>query len=112
MWCEVVEPGRVGYIIQELEEMHDSWANVQAKIDALRQHFAHNLDRKDCPAQVARGLRITSGIVESANFRVTGARLKQQGMRWSEKRAGEIALLRADLGNGPWSRRSRQLLTA
>lgn len=112
LWCEVVEAGHVDYIIQELKEMRDSRSAVQEKIDALATYFDNNKDRMDYPAYRQRGLRITSGIVESANFHVTGARLKQQGMRWSEKGAREIALLRADLCNGLWSSRSRQLLAA
>lgn len=112
LWCEVVDQGHVDYIIKELKAMRDSRANVQEKIDALAQYFDNNQDRMDYPAYRQRGLRITSGIVESANFHVTGARLKQQGMRWSEKGAREIALLRADLCNGLWSQRSRLLLAA
>jgi hypothetical protein len=112
LWCEVVDQGHVDYVIKELSEMRDSRPNVQEKIDALTQYFNNNKDRMDYPAYRQRGLRITSGIVESANFHVTGARLKQQGMRWSEKGAREIALLRADLCNGLWSQRSRQLLAA
>lgn len=112
LWCEVIEDGHVSYIIDELKEMRDSRPAVQEKIDALATYFTNNKDRMDYPAYRQRGLRITSGIVESANFHVTGARLKQQGMRWSEKGAREIALLRADLCNGLWSQRSRQLLPA
>ena len=50
-----------------------------------------------------------SGAVESANYHVTGARLKLQGMRWSEQGAGEMAYQRADLFNGEWEMRSHQL---
>lgn len=112
MWCEVVEQGHVAFIIKELKEMRDSRVNVQEKIDALAKYFDNNKDRMDYPEYRQRGLRITSGIVESANFHVTGARLKQQGMRWSEKGAREIAALRADLCNDRWAIRSRQLLAA
>ena len=85
----------------------------------------------------ARGLRVSSGTVESANFHVTGARLKLQGMRWSADGAAQMAALRADLFtarglassavlvvltvlakartawvNGVWERRTRQGLAA
>jgi hypothetical protein len=112
MWCEVVEQGHVAYVIDELRQWRDSRPAVQEKIDALAQYFDNNKDRMDYPAYVARGLRITSGIVESANFHVTGARLKQQGMRWSETGARELALLRADLCSDRWAERSRALLAA
>jgi hypothetical protein len=112
LWCAVIEEGGVQGIINELEEMRDSRAGVQEIIDALATYFDNNKTRMDYPAYTDRGLRITSGIVESANFHVTGARLKQQGMRWSEGGAREMAMLRADLCNGVWSQRSRALLAA
>lgn len=112
MWCEVVEQGHVAYVIRELRELRDVSEKVQEKIDELATYFDNNKDRMDYPAYVERGLRITSGIVESANFHVTGARLKQQGMRWQEKGARELALLRADLCSDRWAVRSRQLLAA
>ncbi len=65
------------------------------------------------PAYRARVLRISSGAVESANYyHVTGTRLKLQGMRWSAEGAGHMALLRADLFNGQWQARTKQLLAA
>jgi hypothetical protein len=112
LWCAVIEEGGVQGIINELAEMRDSRAGVQETIDALATYFDNNKMRMDYPAYTTRGLRITSGIVESANFHVTGARLKQQGMRWSEGGAREMAMLRADLCNGVWSQRSRALLAA
>lgn len=72
----------------------------------------NNLDRMDYPSYRARGLRISSGTVESANFHVTGTRLMLQGMRWSAEGAGQMAALRADLFNGRWESRSRQLIKA
>ena len=59
-----------------------------------------------------RGLRISSAAVESANFHVTGQRLKCQGMRWDEQGARHMAALRADLFNDRWEDRTRQLLAA
>ncbi|MCB9740614.1 MAG: hypothetical protein H6747_15225, partial [Deltaproteobacteria bacterium] len=85
---------------------------AQEKIDELATYFDNNKGRMDYPAYRARGLRITSGIVESANYHVTGARLKQQGMRWSSDGAARLAVLRADLCNGDWHSRSEQLLAA
>lgn len=112
MWKEVIEAGHVDYVIRELKEMRDGREAVQEKIDALITYFENNQDRMNYPAYVARGLRITSGIVESANFHVTGARLKQQGMRWSEPGARELAMLRADLCSGRWRTRTNDMLQA
>ena len=78
----------------------------------LKTYFTNNRDWMDSPSYRAQGLRITSGTVESANYHVTGARLKQQGMRWSEKGAAEMDRLRADLFNGVWEKRTREVLAA
>ena len=64
------------------------------------------------PDYRARGLRVSSSAVESANYHVTGARLKLQGMRWSAQGAGQMALLRADLFNEHWEQRTRKILAA
>ena len=97
MWYEVVEQGRVDYVISELKEIKGQRETVQEKVDELVTYFENNKDRMDYPAYVRRGLRITSGITASTNFHVTGARLKQQGMRWQETGARQLAMLRADL---------------
>ena len=78
----------------------------------LADYLHGNLARMDYPAYKQQGLRVGSGAVESANYHVTGARLKLQGMRWSEQGAREMAYLRADLFNGEWEHRTRQLRAA
>jgi hypothetical protein len=112
MWCEVIEQGHVEYIIRELAALRGYPDSVQTAIAELVTYFENNKDRMDYPQYQGQGLRITSGIVESANFHVIGARLMQQGMRWTEKASGELAVLRADLCNDRWEQRSRQLLAA
>jgi hypothetical protein len=57
-------------------------------------------------------LRVTTSAVESANFHVTGTRLKLQGMRWTEQGARHMAALRADLFNNRWEQRTSQILAA
>jgi hypothetical protein len=64
----------------------------------------------DYPTYRANGWRISSGGVESANYHVTGARLKMQGMRWSPNGAAEMTRLRADLANDRWRQRTREVL--
>lgn len=66
----------------------------------------------DYPAYRAANYRVTTAAVENANYHVTGARMKQQGMRWSRKGAAEMAPLRADLFNGTWRSRTRAMLKA
>ena len=61
------------------------------------------------PTYWDRGLRISSAI-ESANFHVTGQRLKVRGTRWSETGAAQMAALRADLFNRHWEKRTQEVL--
>jgi len=66
----------------------------------------------DYPTYREEGLRVGSGAIESANYHVTGGRLKLQGMRWSELGAPDMAVLRTDLMNGKWRERTREMLAA
>ncbi|MBA2664222.1 MAG: hypothetical protein H0U74_18160 [Bradymonadaceae bacterium] len=80
------------------------------RLDELLTYFENNVDRMDYQSYRSQNLRISSACVESANYHVTGARMKQQGMRWSREGAEEMAPLRADLFNGVWRERTRQML--
>ena len=110
--CDRVERGRATDVIQMLRFTRSRRAKVKELIDKLRGYLHDNLDRMDYPAYRARGLRVGSGAVESANFHVTGTRLKLQGMRWSAEGAGQMAALRADLFNGRWEARTKELMAA
>jgi len=66
----------------------------------------------DYPTYREEGLRVGSGAIESANYRVTGGRLKLQGMRWSELGAADMAVLRTDFMKGKWRERTREMLAA
>ena len=108
--CDRVEAGRTTEVINALRFLRTTRKEAQEKVAELRQYLASNIDRMDYPAYRARGLRVGSGAVESANYHVTGARLKAQGMRWTEAGAREMAALRADLFNNAWESRTRQIL--
>ena len=110
--CARIEAGETQLVIDGLRFLRCSNADTQQKIDELSNYFTNNIKRMDYPAYRARGLRVTSGKVESANYHVTGARLKCQGMRWQEDGAAQMALLRADLFNDRWATRTRQALAA
>jgi len=110
--CRRIEAGQVDQVLEALRFLKPSGESAKKKVDDLITYFTNNRDRMDYPSYRARGLRITSGTVESANYHVTGARLKLQGMRWSEKGAAEMARLRADLFNGVWEKRTREVLAA
>jgi hypothetical protein len=110
--CARVEQGAAKQVLQALRFLHPSGSEAQDKVEQLVGYLENNLDRTDYPSYRARGLRVSSSSVESANFHVTGARLKPQGMRWSARGAAQMAALSADLFNGVWDQRTRQILAA
>jgi hypothetical protein len=110
--CGRVEEGRVDDVLQALRFVHPDRDHAREKVDQLVTYLENNRDRMDYPDYRARGLRISSSGVESANFHVTGARLKLQGMRWSADGAARMAALRADLFNDQWEKRTRKVLAA
>jgi hypothetical protein len=110
--CQRIEDGEAGQVIQSLAVLRKSYRKARHQIDRLQVYLTNNLDRMEYPRYRAAGLRVGSGTIESTNYHVTGARLKLPGMRWSETGAAEMVRLRADLFNGCWQQRTRQLLKA
>ena len=110
--CDRVDAGQADKVIEALRFLNPERAETRELVDRLAGYFDNNRDRMDYPAYRGRGLRVGSGAVESANFHVTGNRLILQGMRWSAEGASGMAALRADLFNGRWESRTRQLLPA
>jgi hypothetical protein len=106
-----IEAGNVTHVIQALSFLNPRRKETRKLVEDLKGYLTNNRDRMKYPDYRARGLRISSAAVESANFHVTGTRLKLQGMRWSADGAAQMAALRADLFNGRWEQRTRQLLT-
>lgn len=109
--CERIEKGHVEKVIEALRFLKVERPETRKLVNELAGYFVNNKDRMDYPSYWARGLRVGSGAVESANFHVTGNRLILQGMRWSADGARIMAVLRADLFNERWESRTRQLLT-
>jgi hypothetical protein len=110
--CERLEQGQAKEVITALRFLRPRRDDLKTKVDALGEYLRNNLDRMDYPTYRQMGLRVGSGAVESANYHVTGARLKLQGMRWTESGARDMSTLRADLFNGRWETRTRQILAA
>ncbi len=110
--CARVEAGKAQEVVQALGFLRPRAEHVRKKVAALAEYLTNNLDRMDYPAYRAMGLRVTSAAVESANYHVTGSRLKLQGMRWDVEGAAQMASLRADLFNGGWETTTKQLLAA
>jgi hypothetical protein len=113
--CRRIEAGQVDLVLEALRFLEPTGKTAEEKVEELKTYFTNNRDRMDYPSYRAQGLRITSGAVESANYHVTGTRLKLQGeqkVRWSESGAAQMARLRADLFNGLWQQRTREVLAA
>jgi len=115
-WAEqqgsLIEEGKTARVIATLRWLKSRRRQTREAARLLADYLQSNLSRMDYPAYQRQGLRVGSGAIESANYHVTGARLKLQGMRWSEQGAREMAYLRADLFNGEWEARTRQLRAA
>ncbi len=107
-----IEMGKGRNVIQALRFLKPKNKKTKELIESLKTYLSNNLDRMKYPDYRKRGLRVGSGAIESANFHVTGARLKLQGMRWSAQGATDMAALRADLFNNRWETRTRRILAA
>jgi hypothetical protein len=115
-WAEAqgdrIEAGNARHVIEALAFLKPRGKQTRKLVDDLSGYLTNNLDRMKYPEYRERGLRISSAAVESANFHVSGTRLKLQGMRWSAEGAAQMAVLRTDLFNGRWEERTRRLLAA
>jgi len=110
--CTFIERGEAWEVLAALKELRPRRKATRTMVEELCTYLTNNKDRMNYPEYRKKGYRVSSGSVESANYHVTGARLKQQGMRWSEKGAAEMARLRADLANDIWRQRTLQMLAA
>ena len=115
-WAEAqgqrIEAGNITHVIEALSFLKPRRKKTRKLIEDLKGYLNNNRNRMKYPEYKALGYRISSAAVESANFHVTGARLKLQGMRWSATGAAQMAALRADMFNGQWETRTRQLIAA
>jgi hypothetical protein len=109
---ERIEQGQAALVLAALAALSETHPKARDQLASVQTYLRRNQDRMDYPSYRAQGLRVGSGAIESTNYHVTGARLKLQGMRWSVVGAAQMARLRADLFNGVWQERSRQILLA
>ena len=107
-----VEAGQAAAVVQALDFVTPRGETARKLVDDLHTYLSNNLDRMEYPRYRAMGLRVGSGAIESANYHVTGARLKMQGMRWSADGAADMAQLRPELFNKNWRARTRDMMAA
>ena len=103
---EALDRGRLDDLLAALREHADSCEAARKDLD----YFARNRERMRYPDFRARGLCISTGVVEGGCKNIVGSRLKRGGMHWSVDGANAILALRcAILGNrfdDFWERRA------
>ena len=95
-----------GPVIDELRRHADRCEAARRELD----HFTANRERMDYPAFRAKGLCVTTGVVEGACKSVVGSRLKRGGMHWTVNGANAIIALRCAIDSkrfdGYWKRQA------
>ena len=104
--------GKVQGVIARLKTLHPTRPEGQEKLDALIRYYTDNASRMRYDEYLRLGYGIGSGAVESAHKQVVHARLRQAGMRWSERGARRLLALRVLLLNGDWAQLDRLRMVA
>lgn len=81
-------------LLRALGAMRANSAEAKEVIERARGYVRRHQERMRYPQFRARGLQIGSGPVEAACKVITGQRLKQAGMRWSNAGADHVLALR------------------
>ena len=101
-----LDDGRLRAIVAELGSHSKTSDAARRCLD----YIVRNRRRMRCPRFRARGLCVSSGVVEAGCKRVVGARLKRAGMRWTVAGANAIIALRCCQLSGRyedyWERRA------
>jgi hypothetical protein len=99
--------GNVATVIECLQAMTPRTPEARACLDKLIDYYTANLSRMRYDEYLRAGYGIGSGAVESAHKQVLHARLRQAGMRWTERGAQHLLALRVLLLNGQWDQIDR-----
>ena len=94
--------GKVEQVIAHLKRLHPATPEVSKKLQELIRYYSENAQRMHYDEYIRLGYGIGSGAVESAHKQVVHARLRQAGMRWSERGARNLLALRLLLLNEDW----------
>ncbi len=81
-------------LLRALGAMRPNTEEAKEVIRRTRGYVRKHRERMQYPQFRARGLQIGSGAVEAACKVITGQRLKQAGMRWSDAGADHVLALR------------------
>jgi len=94
-------------VIARLKTLRTTRPEVQEQLEALIRYYTDNASRMRYDEYLRQGYGIGSGAVESAHKQVVHARLRQAGMRWSERGAQRLLALRVLLLNADWDQLDR-----
>lgn len=93
--------GRHENAIKYLDSVKKSHVKNQTKIEELKDYIRRKSSNMTCYAlRHELGLRISSNRVEKANDLVVATRQKHNGMSWSRKGSGTLAIITATIING------------
>jgi hypothetical protein len=95
--------GKVNEVIARLRRMKTTTEAEQKNLEGLIKYYTDNESRMHYDEYILKGYGIGSGAVESAHKQVVQARMRQAGMRWSERGAQNLLALRVLLLNDQWS---------
>ena len=94
--------GEVAQVIEQLRGTPCTEPEARKALDKLIKYYTDNAMRMRYDEYIRLGYGIGSGAVESAHKQLLHARLRQAGMRWSERGAAHLLALRVRLLNGRW----------
>jgi hypothetical protein len=100
-----IRAGKVRQVIHELDAL---LAKLRRAVDreavqALHDYYEQHADRMNYPRYRRLGLSIGSGATESAHKQVNHVRMRQAGMRWSERGARRMIALRTSYLHGDFA---------
>jgi hypothetical protein len=95
--------GSISDVLVRLGRLEPTSKEAGEKLAAVLSYYTDNQSRMHYDEYLRHGYGIGSGAVESAHKQVVHARLRQAGMRFSEKGAQHLLALRVLLLNGQWS---------
>ncbi len=94
--------GQLKEVLARLQTLVTDNAEQQEALGTLLRYYTDNAARMRYDEYLRLGYGIGSGAVESSHKQVVHARLRQAGMRWSERGAQHLLALRVLLLNGQW----------
>src|SRR5260370_11947201 len=101
--AEDLRAGKVEEVIARLKRLRPKTAELRDSLQALLGYYSENARRMRYDEYLRLGYGIGSGAVESAHKQGVHARIRQDGMRWSEAEARRLCALRLLLLNDNWA---------